>query len=97
MEVFLAELIGTSLLIFLGNGVVANVLLKQTGGNNSGWIVICAGWGFAVFVAVACVGDISGAHLNPAVTLGFVQQISRAFGRVETSLQYSTGFESDLI
>ena len=70
MEVFLAELIGTSLLIFLGNGVVANVVLKQTGGNNSGWIVICAGWGLAVFVAVACVGDISGAHLNPAVTIG---------------------------
>lgn len=70
MEVFLAELIDTSLLIFLGNGVVANVLLKQTGGNNSGWIVICAGWGLAVFVAVACVGDISGAHLNPAVTIG---------------------------
>ncbi|MFP6703605.1 MAG: aquaporin, partial [Planctomycetaceae bacterium] len=58
MEVFCAELIGTALLIVLGNGVVANVVLKETKGHDSGWIVICAGWGFAVFVAVACVGDI---------------------------------------
>ena len=69
MEYF-AEFIGTAILILLGNGVVANVVLKQTKGHASGWIVICAGWGFAVFVAVACVGTISGAHINPAVTLG---------------------------
>jgi len=70
MEDFLAELVGTALLILLGNGVVANVVLKETKGYDAGWIVICAGWGFAVFVAVAAVGDISGAHLNPAVTVG---------------------------
>lgn len=70
MEVFVAELVGTALLILLGNGVVANVVLKGTKGHDAGWIVICAGWGFAVFVAVACVGEISGAHLNPAVSIG---------------------------
>ena len=70
MEVFVAELVGTALLILLGNGVVANVVLKETKGHDAGWIVICAGWGFAVFVAVACVGKISGAHLNPAVSIG---------------------------
>jgi glycerol uptake facilitator protein len=62
--------VGTFLLILLGNGVVANVLLTNTKGHGSGWIVIAFGWGMAVFVAVFCVGDISGAHINPAVTLG---------------------------
>jgi len=66
-----AELIGTALLILLGNGVVANVVLPKTKGNGAGWIVIALGWGMAVFVAVLCVGPISGAHINPAVTLGF--------------------------
>ena len=70
MEANLAEFLGTALLILLGNGVVANVVLKGTKGHGSGWIVICAGWGFAVFIAVVCVGEISGAHINPAVTLG---------------------------
>lgn len=70
MNVFLAELVGTMILILLGNGVVANVVLKQTKGGNSGWIVISAGWGFAVAIAVYATGWISGAHLNPAVTLG---------------------------
>lgn len=70
MTPFIAELIGTMLLILLGNGVVANVVLKGTKGNNSGWIVITAGWAFAVFVAVTVAGPISGAHLNPAVTIG---------------------------
>ncbi len=70
MTSFIAELIGTMLLILLGNGVVANVVLKGTKGNNSGWIVITAGWAFAVFVAVTVAGPISGAHLNPAVTIG---------------------------
>jgi glycerol uptake facilitator protein len=58
------------LMILLGNGVVANVVLKGTKGNNSGWIVISTAWGFAVFVGVAVAGPISGAHLNPIVTLG---------------------------
>lgn len=70
MSNYTAEFIGTALLILLGNGVVANVVLKQTKGNNSGWIVITFGWGMAVFVAVFTVTDYSGAHINPAVTLG---------------------------
>ena len=70
MSEFLAELIGTFLLILLGNGVVANVLLKNTKGFNGGWIVITVGWGMAVFIGVLTVSDFSGAHLNPAVTIG---------------------------
>jgi glycerol uptake facilitator protein len=70
MSPFIAEIIGTTLLILLGNGVVANVVLKGTKGNNSGWIVITTAWAFAVFVAVTVAGPISGAHLNPAVTIG---------------------------
>jgi glycerol uptake facilitator protein len=70
MKPYLAEFVGTALLVLLGNGVVANVVLPKTKGNASGWIVITFGWGMAVFVAVWCVGPISGAHLNPAVTLG---------------------------
>ena len=58
------------LLIVLGNGVVANVVLNRTKGQNSGWIVITTGWAFAVTVAVYAVGTFSGAHLNPAVTIG---------------------------
>ncbi len=59
------------LLVILGDGVVANVLLKQSKGNGGGWIVITAGWGFGVMVGAYCVGWISGAHLNPAVTIAF--------------------------
>ena len=70
MSEFVAEFIGTMLLILLGNGVVANVVLNKTKGNNSGWIVITMGWGLAVFTAVAVAGPISGAHINPAVTVG---------------------------
>jgi glycerol uptake facilitator protein len=70
MTPFIAEIIGTLLLIVLGNGVVANVVLAGTKGNNSGWIVITAGWAFAVFIGVTVAGPISGAHLNPAVTIG---------------------------
>lgn len=64
-----AEFIGTMLLIILGDGVVANVVLKQTKGHDSGWIVITTGWALAVTFAVYCTGSISGAHLNPAVTI----------------------------
>ena len=67
---FLAELIGTAILILLGNGVVANVVLNKTKGHSSGWIVITLGWGMAVFTAVLCVAEFSGAHINPAVTIG---------------------------
>jgi glycerol uptake facilitator protein len=69
MSPFLAELFGTALLILLGDGVVANVVLGETRGHNSGWIVITAGWACAVTIAVYCVNSISGAHLNPAVTV----------------------------
>ncbi|WP_413667390.1 MIP/aquaporin family protein [Mucilaginibacter sp. Mucisp86] len=69
MSPFVAELIGTMLMILLGDGVVANVVLKDTKGNNSGWIVITTAWGLAVFVGVVVAGPYSGAHLNPAVTL----------------------------
>ncbi|TDQ52128.1 MIP/aquaporin family protein [Actinorugispora endophytica] len=67
---YLAEFIGTGILILLGNGVVAGVLLDKSKAQNSGWIVIALGWGMAVMVAVYVVGQISGAHINPAVTLG---------------------------
>ena len=70
MTPFTAEILGTMLMILLGNGVVANVVLKDTKGNNSGWIVITTAWAFAVFVGVTVAGPISGAHLNPIVTLG---------------------------
>jgi glycerol uptake facilitator protein len=70
VSTFLAEVIGTMILITLGDGVVANVVLNKTKGNNSGWIVITTGWALAVAVAVYLVNSISGAHLNPAVTIG---------------------------
>ena len=72
MSIFTAELIGTALLILLGNGVVSSCVLKQTHavGVGVGWIVITTAWGFAVFVGVTVAGPVSGAHLNPAVTLG---------------------------
>jgi glycerol uptake facilitator protein len=70
MSILVAEILGTMLMILLGNGVVANVVLKDTKGNNSGWIVITTGWALAVFVGVVVAGPYSGAHLNPAVTIG---------------------------
>jgi glycerol uptake facilitator protein len=70
MQTLLAEAIGTMLLVLLGDGVVANVVLNRSKGQNSGWIVITVGWGVAVAMAVYAVGRISGAHLNPAVTIG---------------------------
>ena len=66
---FIGELIGTMLLIIFGDGVVANVVLNKTKGENSGWMVIATGWGMAIAVAVYASGPISGAHLNPAVTI----------------------------
>lgn len=70
MSPFVAEFIGTAVLILLGNGVVANVVLKDTKGHGSGWMVITTAWALAVYVGVVISGPVSGAHLNPAVTLG---------------------------
>lgn len=70
MTPFAAELVGTALLLLLGNGVVANVVLKKTKGEGSGWIVITLGWGMSVFLAVFVTAVYSGAHINPAVTIG---------------------------
>jgi glycerol uptake facilitator protein len=71
VSIYGAETIGTALLILLGDGVVAAVLLNHSKAQNGGWIVITWGWGMAVMIAVFSVGQFSGAHLNPAVTLGF--------------------------
>jgi glycerol uptake facilitator protein len=81
MTPFVAELLGTALLITLGNGVVANVILSKTKGNNGGLIAITFGWSIAVFVGVYAVGPISGSHLNPAVTLALA-----SLGRFDWSL-----------
>ncbi len=72
MSPFVAEFIGTMMLILFGNGVVANVVLARTKGNDSGWIVIAAGWGIAVFIGAFCANDFSGAHINPAVTIAML-------------------------
>lgn len=69
MTPFVAEFIGTALLILLGNGVVANVVLTGTKGHGGGWIVITTAWALGVFVGVVVAGPFSGAHLNPAVTI----------------------------
>ena len=70
MSTFLAELLGTMILIILGNGVVGGSVLNKSKSFNSGWLVITLAWGLAVTMAIYAVGSISGAHINPAVTLG---------------------------
>jgi glycerol uptake facilitator protein len=69
-DIFIGEIIGTAVLILLGGGVVAAVVLKRSKAQNAGWLAITLGWGFAVLTAVYMTGALSGAHLNPAVTLG---------------------------
>jgi glycerol uptake facilitator protein len=82
LSIFGAEVIGTALLVLLGDGVVAAVLLNHSKAQNSGWIVITFGWGMAVMVAVFAVGQFSGAHINPAVTLGFAVEGRTEWGDV---------------
>lgn len=72
MSPYLAEFLGTALLLLFGNGVVCNVVLAKTKGHGSGWIVISAGWGVAVFIGAFCSEQFSGAHLNPAVSAAMV-------------------------
>jgi glycerol uptake facilitator protein len=108
MTPFVAEFIGTAILLLLGDGVVANVVLKDTKGEGSGWIVITWGWGMAVFVAVFIVAAFSGAHINPAVTIGLAvagnfawsavpgyiaaQMLGAAFGAFLVFLHYRSHF-----
>lgn len=82
MSAFTAELIGTFLVILLGVGVVANVVLKGTKGNNSGYLAITTGWALAVFVGVVFAAPYSGAHLNPAVSIGLAIAEKFAWGSV---------------
>ncbi|HZA20077.1 MAG TPA: MIP/aquaporin family protein [Actinomycetota bacterium] len=87
-NIFVSELIGTAILILLGDGVVAAVLLNQSKAQNGGWIVITLGWGMAVAMAVYAVGQFSGAHINPAVTIGFATIGTTEWGDVP---QYLAG------
>ncbi len=72
MNAYVAEFVGTALLVIFGNGVVANVVLARTKGHGGGWIVISAGWAFAVFIGAFCAAPFSGAHINPALTIAMV-------------------------
>jgi glycerol uptake facilitator protein len=72
MNKFFAEFFGTAMILVFGSGVVSNVLLSKTKGNNSGWIVISFGWAVGVFTGVLIAASVSGAHLNPAVTIALV-------------------------
>lgn len=83
---FVSEMVGTAILILLGDGVVAAVLLNRSKAQNAGWIVITFGWGMAVAIAVFAAGPFSGAHINPAVTLGLASTGDFPWGDVPTYL-----------
>jgi glycerol uptake facilitator protein len=87
MNAFFAEFFGTAMIIVFGAGVVSNVLLTKTKGNNSGWIVITFGWAVGVFTGVLIAAPFSGAHLNPAVTLGLV--LAKKFDLVNLPLYFA--------
>jgi len=82
MTNFIFEFIGTGMLILIGNGVVANLVLKGTKGSDSGWVGISLAWGIAVFIGVFISADVSGAHLNPAVTIGLATAGKFSWGLV---------------
>lgn len=82
MSVYFAEFLGTAILVLFGGGVCANVNLKKSAGNGADWVVIALGWGLAVTMGVYAVGNISGAHLNPAVTLAFAMDGALSWGMV---------------
>jgi glycerol uptake facilitator protein len=82
MTHFIFEFIGTGMLILIGNGVVANLVLKGTKGSDSGWVGISLAWGIAVFIGVFISADASGAHLNPAVTIGLATAGKFSWGLV---------------
>jgi glycerol uptake facilitator protein len=88
MEKMVAEIFGTATLILLGDGVVAGVLLSKSKAQNSGWIVITMAWAFAVFMGVVVAGPLSGAHLNPAVTLGLA--VMEAMKQGSTGITWQT-------
>jgi glycerol uptake facilitator protein len=110
MNAFFAEFFGTAMIIVFGGGVVSNVLLNKTKGNNSGWIVITFGWAVGVFTGVLVAAPVSGAHLNPAVTLALVlakkfslsllplyicaQMLGAMFGAVLVWLAYKRHFDA---
>ncbi len=109
MSAYIAEVIGTAILCLLGGGVCANANLKNTYGHSAGWLFINIGWGLAVFAGVFCTAAVSGAHLNPAVTLGLAmvgkfswsllpgymiaQFIGAAIGALLVWLQYRDHFD----
>jgi glycerol uptake facilitator protein len=86
LDIFMAEVFGTMILILLGDGVVAGVLLAKSKANASGWIVITTAWAFAVFAGVVVAGPFSGAHLNPAVTVGIYAKDILAGNEIDVAL-----------
>ena len=95
-NIVIAEIVGTMLLILLGDGVVAGVLLAKSKANASGWIVITMAWAFAVFAGVVVAGPFSGAHLNPAVTLGLAVNTLLAGGTLDVAL-FGTYIAAEMI